>query len=258
MRNATTARILSGNGQFAVSLIRPDGGVEFENQAAKDLLGRQSGMSLSILESLTVPGGWDEMMARLALEGTLDSVPVLLQTSHGDAELCYVTAIPQYSREGTLESVLCAWGTRRDAAATGNAENLADYTRDLESVLEHRTYQNLLAAEQNEFARDALDVLPTGILVASVDGEICYRNRSMGNEFGLHPADYLQLDISHVLSSDVAQAFEQVVENGSRRFLYGVDPGGLPAAVDLLPLLRLGRTQKVVVQFRRAKRGDVA
>jgi PAS domain-containing protein len=256
MIEAATAEILLGTGHLAVSLVQPDGEILFENRAARDMLGLGSTVSKTITESLTIPNEWEDLIGKVKHQGTLADEPVLLQTSHGDAELFYVTAIPQFTKSGALDRLLCIWATRRGAVApplnSTDTGTLTEYTRDLEQVLEHRTYQNLLAAEQSEFARDALDVLPVGILLASADGQILYRNHAMSDTFGLRPADYPELDVAHVLDDQVCEAFAVVIAQATRRFLITTDPGGNPATVDLLPLIRTGAVQRVLFQFARS------
>lgn len=259
MLGIAAAEILLADCQLAVSMVRADGTILFENRAAKDLLGREVTASNSILNSLTVADAWEGLLDKIVREGAQADEPVLLQTPHGNAEVCYVTAIPQFTGEGTLDCLLCVWATRRKALSPAlsctDSGTLAEYTRDLEQVLEHRTYQNLLAAEQNEFARDALDVLPVGILVVSRTGQILYRNHAMTDDFGLRPSDYLQLDVQHILAADLVSAFDQVITTNTRRFLYSRDPGDLPAAVDLLPVLRMNTAHRVLFQFSRCDHG---
>jgi len=254
MLEVATAQVLLSSGHLAVSLVRPDGTVLFENSLARQMLGREAAPSKSVRDSLTTPSEWEELVSKTERTGTLEDEPLLLQTPHGNAELYYITVVPQFSAAGTLERLLCVWAARRNEAprpAATESDSLTDYTRDLEEVLEHRTYQNLLAAEQNEFARDALDILSVGILVVSRDGEIIYRNQAMSDAFGLRPGDYIQLDVHHVLAPELADAFAAVVVSGTRRFIQSADPGGLPAAVHLQPLLRMNSVQKVVLEFSR-------
>jgi len=256
MLEAALANTLLNRNHLPMSLIRPDGNVLYENRAAKEMLGQDGTTSRSILDVLTVTESWHTIRERVATEGTVLDEPILLQTRHGDAEVCYVTAIPMYDRQGVLDRLLCIWATRRQATSQEpmphSEDSDDDYTRDLEQVLEHRTYQNLLAAEQNEFAREALDALPVGILIASATGDIIYRNRAMSDDFGLRPQDYLQPDVQHVLAEDLVAAHSQAMEIATRRIVCSLDPGGHAAVVSLVPLLRLNATQRVLFQFSRS------
>jgi len=188
--------------------------------------------------------------------------PLLLDTHHADAELCYLTVFPQRDAEARLQSLLCIWAARKDALShpsiTGN--DSGNYTRELEEMLEHRTYQHLLAAEQNEFAGQVLDVLPVGVLVLSLEGDIVYRNQAMTDDFGLRPADYLQPNILHFLPPDLCEAFQHVVKTSLRSFQIGTDPAGIAAAIDILPLIKVGTIQRIVMVFTRpaASAGDGA
>jgi PAS domain-containing protein len=255
MLEGTVADILLGNSHLAVSLVRPSGEILYENRLARDMRGRDLAPGASILDSLTVPSTWTEILAKLGELPRLEDEPVLLQTLHGDAELCYLTMLPQYRADGQRDSLLCLWAVRRKALTSAvqatDTGTLSEYTRELEELLEHRTYQNLLASEQNESARDALEVLTVGVLIVGRDGNLLYRNRSMADEFGIKPAQFLQPSIQHMLEPAAVEAFRDVVETGLRRCLLSHDPGGAPAALEFLPLVRAGQVQRVVVQFSR-------
>jgi PAS domain-containing protein len=255
MLEGSVADILLGNSHLAVSLVRPSGEILYENRLARDMRGRDAAPAASIVDSLTVPSAWDEILAKLTDTGHVEDEPVLLQTLHGDAELCYLTLQPQYDADGQREALLCLWAVRRKALTSPlqstDTGTLSEYTRELEELLEHRTYQNLLAAEQNESARDTLDLLTVGVLIAGPDGSLLYRNRAMADEFGIKPAQFLQPTVQHMLEPAAVSAFREVVETGLRRCLIGCDPGGSAAAIELLPLLRAGQVQKVIVQFSR-------
>ena len=254
MLEVDTARVLLGQGQLAVSLVRPNGAILFENPNARELLGREAMPSNSVRQSLTAPGEWDEIISDVTRGAAVSDRPILLQTPHGNAELYYVTVIPQYDSKGTLDRLLCMWAARRGEVERGKGsanESLDDYTRDLEEVLEHRTYQNLLAAEQNEFARDALDILPFGMLAVSGEGEIIYRNHAMSDRYGFRAGDYVRLDVTHVFDAEIAAAFSEVVATGVRRILHAVDLSGIPAVLQILPLIRVNSVQKVLLVFSR-------
>ncbi len=168
---------------------------------------------------------------------------------------CYLTMLPQYGADGQREAFLCLWAVRRKALTSAiqatDTGTLSEYTRELEELLEHRTYQNLLAAEQNESARDALDLLTVGVLIAGRDGSLLYRNRALADEFGIKPAQFLHPSVQHMLEPAAVEAFHAVVETGLRRCLISRDPAGEPAAIELLPLLRAGQAQRVILQFSR-------
>jgi PAS domain-containing protein len=259
--DVAAAEILLENGHLPVSLVRPSGEILYENRTARQLLGHEGDASPgSVLTALTVPASWEEILKKVMQSQPVEDEAVLLQTLHGDAELAYLTALPQYDSGGQLGVLMCVWASHRKALtstlAATNTGTLSEYARELEELLEHRTYQNLLSAEQNEFARDALDALSAGILIASRTGEILYRNRAMTDQFGWHPANYIRLDVAHVLQPDLKEAFDRTVSDGLRSFCTSLDPGGCRAAVDILPLLRAGKVQRVVFQFSRT--GDVS
>lgn len=238
------------NGRLAVTLIRPDGEIIYESPIARELLNRPRTSGSSLLPFLSVPTAWESIVQRVERGETIRDETVLLETVRGGADLCYLTVFPQRGAESRLESLLCVWGARVNAlASAGHGESLTDYTRDLEELIEHRTYQNLLAAEQNEFAQQVLDVLGVGILILSGEGEVLYRNVSMCDEFGLRPAEYLQPNIRHFMPAEIVESFHHVVETGMRVHRFTQDPGGSPAFVDMLPLLRAGSVQRVVMQF---------
>jgi PAS domain-containing protein len=238
------------NRRLAVMLMRPDGEIIYESPIARELLDRPRSSGRSLLPFLTVPTAWEDIVQRVERGEQIHDETVLLETVHGGSDLCYLTVFPQRSAAGGLESLLCVWGARMNALATvSSGENLTDYTRDLEELIEHRTYQNLLAAEQNEFAQQVLDVLGIGILILSSDGDVLYRNVSMCDEYGLRPAEYLQPNIRHFMPAAVAQSFQHVAETGLRTHHFTQDPGGSPVLVDILPLLRAGSVQRIVMQF---------
>jgi PAS domain-containing protein len=260
MLEVGVADLLLGNSHLAVSLVRPSGDILYENRLAREMMGRTGASHISIAQSFTIPQSWTEILEKLDQNNQIEDEPVLLQTLHGDAELCYLTIIPQHNTEGGREALLCLWAVRRKAiSSTSQATDtgtLSEYTRELEELLEHRTYQNLLAAEQNESARDALDLLTVGVLIAACDGSLHYRNRAVADDFGVKPANYLQPSISHILEPTAAEAFREVVAPGLRRCIVGHDPAGAPAVMDMLPLIRAGQVQRVIVQFSRLSQGE--
>jgi transcriptional regulator with PAS, ATPase and Fis domain len=258
MIKLSTAEMLLGNGQLAVTLVRPNGDILYENRLAREMMGHEAGAPKSLLASLSASTSWEEIMLKVSQQGTVEDEPVLLQTVHGDADLCYLTAHQQFDENGEVESVVCVWAARRKAVGLptqSDTGTLSEYTRDLEELIEHRTYQQLLAAEQSEFAREALDVLPVGIIVAASNGDLVYRNRAMTDEFGLRMSDYLKANVHYMLSPELVQAFDHVVESGLRAFYARQDLGGQDAAVDILPLIRAAKVQKVVIQYRRRTQG---
>jgi PAS domain-containing protein len=258
LMDVAVAEILLENGHLPVSLVQPDGTIVYENHSARQLLGHEnSSAPVSLHSSLTVPSYWEEMLAKITAQGRVEDEAVLLQTLHGEAEVAYMTATPQYDSAGRLNALLCVWASHRKAFASSlsstNTGTLSEYTRELEELLEHRTYQNLLSAEQNEFARDALDALTVGIMIVSREGDILYRNRAMIDVFGWQSAGYLRMSVENVFIPELIEAFRQTVANGLRHYRSAPDPGGRAAHVDLLPLLRAGTVQRVVVQFSRSE-----
>lgn len=249
MDSLKTETLLS-DGRFAVTLVRPDGEILYESPVARKLFDRPRSIGKALKPFLSVPTAWDSIIQRVENGEAIRDEIILLETTHNDAEPCFLTVFPQRSPDSRLESLLCVWGARSNVLeSSGGSDRLTDYTRDLEELIEHRTYQNLLAAEQNEFAHQVLDILGVGILVLECGGDVLYRNLSMCDIYGLRPAEYLQPNIRHFLPAEIVQSFHNVVETGLRTHLASRDPGGSPADVDIFPLQRAGGVQRVVMQF---------
>jgi PAS domain-containing protein len=260
LMDVAAAEILLENGHLPVSLVRPSGEILYENRTARQLLGHESDTAAgSVLSCLSVPASWEEILQKILKSKNVEDEAILLQTLHGDAELAYLTALPQYDADGQIGVLLCVWASHRKALTSSltatNTGTLSEYARELEELLEHRTYQNLLSAEQNEFARDALDALSVGILIISHTGEILYRNRTMTDQYGWYPQNYVRLDAVHVLPADLKEAYDRCCQNGLRAYCRSLDPAGRPADVDLLPLLRAGKVLRVVFQYSRGGAG---
>jgi PAS domain-containing protein len=252
MTNAASAESIVINSRLAVTLVRPNGEILYLSPVARELLDRARIGPTSLPAFLTVPTVWDQIAGRAERGETIKDEYVLLETIHGDADLCYLTVLPQRGADGHVQSLLCVWAARQNALAAANSgESLGDYTKELEELLEHRTYQHLLAAEQNEFAQQVLGLLGVGLIILSREGEVLYRNAAMCDDFGLRPAEYLQPNIRHFMSGEVVESFHEVVEQGTRVHHLTQDPGGFPASVDLLPVVRAGAVQRVVLQFTR-------
>jgi PAS domain-containing protein len=257
MIKLSTAEMLLGNGQLAVTMVRPNGDILYENRLAREMMGHEGGTPKSLLQALSTSTSWTDIVHKLEDRGTLEDEPVLLQTVHGDADLCYLTAHRQFDENGEVEAVVCVWAARRKAMGSqiqSDTGTLSEYTRDLEELIEHRTYQQLLAAEQNEYAHEALDVLTVGIIVASGSGDVIYRNRAMTEDFGLRLNDYLQPNIRYMLSPELVEAFDHVVQTGLRTYYASPDLAGQEASIDMLPLIRAGKAHKVVIQYRRREK----
>jgi len=242
----------------ALTVIRPDGTIVYENRSARELLGHRQSTAANIMDFLTTRSEWDTILLRLE-QSKVENQPVLLQTTHGDTDLCYLTATPQRDEVGQIEDLICVWSVRNNPvdiipASADNAE-LNRYVQDLEKLIEHRTYQQVLAAEQNEFLSEVIEIVPEGLLVVSPDGDVLYRNRAMNDDFGLRTAEYGQPNIRYFLSSDICGIVWRTVETGLRACTVGPDPGGLDAMVDILPLLRAGAVRQIVLHFRRVKEG---
>jgi PAS domain-containing protein len=252
MTNATYAESIVTNSRLAVTLVRPDGEILYMSPVARELLDWARMGQTSLQSFLTAPTVWEQIAGRAERGETIKDEYILLETIHGDADLCYLTVLPQRGADGHVQSLLCVWAARQNALAAFNGgESLGDYTKELEELLEHRTYQHLLAAEQNEFAQQVLSLLSAGLIILSREGEVLYRNASMCDDFGLRPAEYLQPNIRHFMSSEIVESFHEVLETGARAHHLTADPGGCSALVDLLPVVRAGAVQRVVLQFTR-------
>jgi len=252
MTDTVSSESIVSNSRLAVTLVRPDGEILYLSPVARELLARARTGEKSLPAFMTVPTVWEQIVQRTERGETITDEYVLLETIHGDGDLCYLTVLPQRGADGHLESLLCVWAARQNAlAACHGGGSLSDYTKELEELLEHRTYQHLLAAEQNEFAQQVLGLLGVGLIILSREGEVLYRNAAMSDDFGLRPAEYLQPNIRHFMSTEVTQSFHEVVETGTRVHHLTQDPGGFPAFVDILPVVRAGAVQRVVLQFTR-------
>jgi PAS domain-containing protein len=252
MTNIASVESIVANSRLAVTLARPDGEILYLSPVARELLNRARIGETKLQAFLTVPTAWEQIVGRAARGETIKDENVLLETVHGDAELCYLTVVPQRASDGSLQFLLCVWAARQNAlAACNGGDSLSDYTNELEELLEHRTYQHLLAAEQNEFAQHVLGLLSVGLIILSREGEVLYRNTAMCDDFGLRPAEYLQPNIRHFMPSEVVASFHEVVESCARAHYFTSDPGGHEAWVDILPVVRAGTVQRVVLQFTR-------
>jgi PAS domain-containing protein len=249
---ATTVQALLGDSRLAIMLIRPDGDIVYENAQSRDLWGeRQRGANLR--ERLTIASSWSDAVAKILDGDPVADEPLLLQTPENEAEVAYLTALPQRNQIGDLDSILCVWSARRNALAGISdetpGETLSEYTRNLEAILEHRTYHRMLLAEQDEHARKVLDILPVGILIARTDGTIVYRNQCMTDVFGFRSADLPELNVKYCVSAASLARFLQVVATGLRAVVRDRDPGGAETRIELLPVLNAGVVEELVLQF---------
>lgn len=243
-----------------LSLVNKHGDILFQNGAAEELFGPDCRIGANLLPAFTSPASWPEILWELK-QGSVADRPVVLRTLRRDADMAYLTVLPQQDERGLVETLLCFWAAARGMVITAHtaADDSApqEYVRSLEQLLESRTYQNVLAAEQNEFARDALDALPVGIIIADARGTLTYRNRAMNDSFGLQTVEMMQRHVHELLPPELHPVFDRVVETGHRVHRESRDPRGRPADVDLLPLLRGGKVLRVVLQFSRSERASV-
>lgn len=253
MITANSMDVLMGNGRFALSLIHPSGDIVYENKLTREMFPDPGEKPAAA--RFAVPSRWQELMDQMTSGEPVTDEPVLVKGIHSCAEMCYLTIFPQYNPEGTLDSLICLWASRRSALlqASEAGEDYAstDYARDLEAILEHRTYQQMLAAERNETAKDVLDVLPVGVVIADSDGTIQYLNRAMSDVFGLDPHLITAPTLRQCFSEDVGRTVSEVFESGRRSVLDSTDPGGRPVTVDVLPVLQGGEVKQVALQLGR-------
>lgn len=248
---------IMANGRLAVTLVRPNGEILYESPIARSLLAREFSSAKSLLPFLAVPSTWENIVQRAERGESIKDEPILLEIVRGVSDLCYLTVLSQRDTSGELESLLCVWAARQNALSTGEQSgSLHEYTRELEGLLEHRTYQHLLTAEQNEFAQQVLDILSVGLLILNRDGDVVYRNMAMTDTFGFKPAEYLQPNIHHFMPPPVWQSFREVVEHGMRLHHFGTDPGGTKAFIDILPVEKAGMVQRVVMLFTRPQQKE--
>jgi PAS domain-containing protein len=256
MLSASTAQVLFANGNLSITLAGVNGEVQYENPLAREQFNRgEQAQSCSLQDLFASPYRWQEIVGNIANGQSLTDEPVVIQSEQGNTEICYLTALPQFKPTGELDSILCIWSFRKDtiskAIREGSGGTCENYTRDLESLLEHRTFRQLLISEQNQRAQDALNILPVGILITSNTGDIVYANFAMSDLFGLRSGNYLKPNVRYVLRPDLVETFDRVVESGRRIWHEAVDPAQNPASVDFLPLLTQGTVDKVVLQFSR-------
>jgi PAS domain-containing protein len=253
MTDSVWANLMQSNGELPFSIVKPNGDLIFENAAARCLFNHSHASPTSVLETLTSPTSWNDVLQTLSEGKPVVDHPMLVQTAHSEADLCYLTAFPQSNVDQRPEALLCVWAARRHAlhALTEGGLTADDYVHSLEGVIEHRTYQQLLSAEWNEMAREVLDVLPVGILLAAPDGHVVYRNRAAVDTFGLRLTDYPEPNIRYFLSSVAQCAFQHAAQNGLRGQCTDKDPGGGAALIDVLPILQQNEVQRIAIQFDR-------
>ncbi len=261
MFTASTAEALLCRRDLAITVLRPDGQAIFCNEAAQNLFPPQSGRTFSsITQVLTAGHRWDEILSLLRGNSPVVDEPVLIESASGGTECCYLTAIPQWNPVGDLDSTICIWAGRRNASSTLTGEvageTVTEYTRDLEAILEHRTYHQMMLGDRNDDARAALDRLSVGIMFADTDGEITYRNDAMDEIYGLRVQDLLSPNVKHLLDPDAQELFIVAARANVRKALATRDPGGKPAYLSLLPVQRPGQPLTVVMQYTRVACGD--
>jgi PAS domain-containing protein len=236
---------------FALTLIKPDGEILFENSLARSLFPHENPTRSTIFSRFSAPHIWNEILKKVKDNQAIIDEPVAMRTVHSEADVLYLTVTVQFSDEKT-DLLCCIWSARQRAADSLSATSLSDYTRELEEVIEQRTFQQILVAEQNTQARTVLDALPVGILVVSDTGEVLYRNRSMSDVFGLNLHEYMEHNLRCFLPPEALETFAAVAKNGRRAHLRSTDPGGHPALVDILPLLSSSELPQFAFQFRRS------
>jgi len=246
-------------GSYAVTILHPDGRVIYANATAKLLFGRNVRPDAAIVGVLSSPSDWDSIVEKLAIGKSVADEPVLTQTRHNDTDIAYLTIHPEFDENGAIIELMCLWSSHKERLATSpekaDASTLSQYVHDLEKMIEHRAYQQVLAAEQNEYLSEVAEVLPMGLAVATVEGDVIYRNRAMMEDFGLRASDYGRPNIRYFLSREVCELFREVGKTGLRRWRADRDPSGKPVDVDLLPLLRTGEVQRIVILFSRPAEG---
>lgn len=247
-------------GHYGVTILRRDGVVVYRNLTADLLLGQGVQAGASITATLTSPSDWDLVMAKLAEGTAIVDEPILLQTIHSDTDIAYLTIYPERDESGEIVELVCLWSSHKErmtvSPESADVNSLSQYVHDLEKMIEHRAYQQVLTAEQNEFLSEVAEALPLGLVVATVEGDVIYRNRAMMEDFGLRASDHGRPNIRYFLSRDVCEVFAEVGRTGLRRWRADHDPLGQPVDVDMLPLIRAGEVKHVVLLFsRREDRG---
>ncbi|MDD5087309.1 MAG: PAS domain-containing protein [bacterium] len=243
------------HGHCALTIVRSDGVVIYRNTMASELFGRNVQVGSPIAAVLTSPSDWEAMMAKLIEGAAVIGEPVVVQTTHNDTDIAYLTIYPDRDESGELSELICVWSSYKERLTTlpetADAGTLSQYVHDLEKMIEHRAYQQMLAAEQNEYLSEVAEVLPMGLVVATVEGDVIYRNRAMMEDYGLRSSDYGRPHVRYFLSREVCELFAEVGRTGLRRSRTDHDPQGLPVDVDILPLLRAGDVARIMVLFNR-------
>ncbi|MBU0507484.1 hypothetical protein KKH27_01425 [bacterium] len=257
---SSTSQPLLCQGPFAITIVLPCGTIVYRNHNAGKLLGPKSNPKASLAECFASPSAWDSIQSKIAGGNEVVDEPVLLQTIHSDTDIYYLTVYPERSETGETDEWVCVWSSHKDRVIVGqrgpDAGTLAQYVHDLEKMIEHRAYQQVLVAEQNEFLGEVVDALPQGLVVSTVDGDVIYRNRAMMEDYGLRPSDYGRPHIRYFLSHAVCEAFAQVACTALRACQIGADPHGIPAVIEILPLIRAGEVRYVVLVFSRPGGGE--
>lgn len=256
MLNAANTHSLLGHSNFAICLVRPDGDILYRNPRAHTLFGSDKLTIKSLPDQFVVADTWRELVTRSRNDETVADEPVIMHTAGSEHELCFLTLFPQRNLAGELDALLCVWTARRNALAdrpdTPDSVGLDEYTRDLEAILEHRTYRQMILADMLEHARHALDALSVGILIADATGTIRYHNHAVSDTFGFRRAELAEPHLKYLLSRDQLQLFERVQRTGFRDSLETLDSTGAPATIEFLPLVENDTVASVVLQFSRA------
>jgi hypothetical protein len=254
MTDLVCADLMLSNGEIPFVVVKPDGNFIFENAAARRFFNHTDSSPASVFATLSSPTSWNDVLQTLAEGKSVTDHPMLVRTAHSDTDVCYLTVFPQWNADHRPEALLCVWAARRHALQTlpegGSPSD--DYIHSLEGVIEHRTYQQLLSAEWNELAREVLDVLPVGVLLAAPDGRVVYRNRAVVDTFGLRLTDYPEPNVRFFLSAAAQQIFRHAAESGLRGQCTGNDPGGRAALIDVLPIHHQNEVQRIAVQYDRS------
>lgn len=253
MPSPVWANLIQASGELPLSIVKLNGDLVFENASARRLFGRAGLAPVSVLAALSSPTSWNDVLQDVTNGKTIADRPMLIQTAHSEADVCYLTVFPQWNDDRRPEALLCIWAARRHALPFLTEDGVPpdDYVQSLEGLIEHRAYQQLLSAEWNEQAREVLDVLPVGILLASPDGHVVYRNRAAVDIFGLRLADYPEPNVRFFLPPDAHRAFLCAAEQGLRGQCTDKDPGGRAALIDVLPIFKQNDVQRIAVQFAR-------
>jgi hypothetical protein len=256
MLNASNTHSLLGLSNFSVCLVRPDGDLLYMNSHARALFCPSGPASGRITRFFAIESTWSELVTRVSGDEPVGDEPVLMNTASTSNELSFLTLLPQRNSAGEVDALLCVWATRRNALADHpeslNTEGVDEYTRDLEAILEHRTYRQLILGDLLEHSRKALDVLSVGILIADATGRILYHNHAVADAFGFRRTELPEPNVRYLLTQDQQPLFARVLRTGFRESLECAAPDGSPLLMEFLPLIEQDDISAVVIQYTRA------